>query len=76
MGWRVTGKRVAFTRKLHGNEKRYGGTYQQYCVADALTVMVLDEKLDYNKGCMSLVNPLTAMGLLDRLVFLRSRVFV
>ena len=28
MGWRASGKRVAFSRKLHGNEKRHGGTYQ------------------------------------------------
>ena len=28
MAWRASGKRVAFTRKLEGNEKKHGGTYQ------------------------------------------------
>ena len=66
MGWRATGKRVAFARHLHGNEKRYGGSMQQYCVANAAHLNWLPDEISYDHGSMAFVNPMTALGLLER----------
>lgn len=77
MAWRAMGKRVAFTRKVvNGNEKVHGGTYQQYCVAEALTLNILPDDMPIEKASMHLANPLTALGLLDRVQTLRSEAAV
>ena len=66
MGWLRTGKRVAFTRSLKGNSKVTGGAYQQYCIADAATLNPIPDEMPFDLGAMSFVNPITAVGLLER----------
>jgi len=72
MGWRDLGKRVAFTRKVDGDEKKLGGCFQQYCIANALHVTFLPASVDFDHGSMSFVNPITAWGLRDRVKALKA----
>lgn len=65
-GWYRAGSRVAFVRKVEGNDFPTGGTYQQYCISDSMQVNPLPDNIPSDIGSMSFVNPLTALGLLDR----------
>tara|TARA_B110000305_G_C18916861_1_gene393276 strand:+ start:114 stop:560 length:447 start_codon:yes stop_codon:yes gene_type:complete len=75
MGWKALGKRVAFVRKVVGNEMIAGGAYQQYVITAAETCIPLDESLSMELGSMSFVNPLTALGLYERTDELKARAF-
>lgn len=67
MGWRVVGKRVAVT-KCHEPDERItiGGCFQQYMVTTALQCIVLPDTLSFEQGSMHCVNPLTAIGMIDK----------
>lgn len=43
-----------------------GGCYQQYMVTNALQCIPLPEEVSFEQGSMHCVNPLTAIGLLDK----------
>lgn len=69
MGWKLLGKRISFVRKNEGaakNEMHLGGCYQQYIVTDPLACIVLPDDMPFTIGSMHFVNPLTAMGLVQR----------
>ena len=62
------GKRVACIRSVLNNEEMIsGGCFQQYVVADAITCLPLPDDVDIDKGSMHFVNPLTAIGLVERI---------
>ena len=65
MANRAVGKRCAFMRQMSGNEFTTGGTYQQYSVADAMSVNVCDPAIPSDVASMSFINPLTALGLVE-----------
>ena len=52
-------KKVAFFGKAPS------GTWAEHCVTSADTAFPLPENVDYEQGCMSLVNPLTVQGFLN-----------
>lgn len=64
-------KRVAFVRHLDGNKCELGGTYQQYCIAQA--AVPLPDEISYDHGCMFFVNPITAIGLCEQIVVNKSK---
>jgi len=69
-GWtgsRVMGKRVACGRKSKDGHYAHGGCYEQYVIANAMSVIALPDDISYEKGCMHIVNPLTAIGLVERI---------
>merc|ERR1712070_1037394 len=60
------GKRVSFCRRVTGStEFKHGGTYQQYCLAEAIAVNPLPEDLPSDVAAMNFVNPLTSIGLVE-----------
>ena len=66
MANKTVGKRCSFVRPI--TEPNYfaaGGTYQQYALADAMTINYLDESIPLDIGSMSFVNPITALGLVE-----------
>lgn len=63
----LVNKRVAFARGGGPDTGSNSGTYAQYIVVDAMTVISLDKKIDFDHACSSFVNPLSAIGLLDTL---------
>lgn len=68
MGWKMLGKRIAFARKMaNGNEMILGGCYHQYIVVDAMATLYLPDEIPFSIGAMHIVNPLTAIGLVQRI---------
>ena len=65
MANRCVGRNVSFVRAPEGNEFKVGGAYQQYAVANALTVNYVDDSIPLDVASMSFVNPLTAIGLFE-----------
>lgn len=59
MGWNLVGKRVAVYSDTQW------GTYAEFCTADSKSVIPLPDEVDFNEGASTLVNPLTAIALLD-----------
>ena len=61
------GKRVACVRKSSKYHYIHGGSYQQYMIADAGALIELPDDVSFEKGCMFFVNPLTSIGLVERI---------
>ena len=49
-----------------GGKFSVGGSYGEYCVTNAYQCVTLDKKATWEQGACSFVNPLTAIGLLDK----------
>lgn len=65
--WSLTGKRVAFTRIIERPAQfTKGGTFAEYCVTDAVNCITLNDNVSFEQGANGVVNPLTALGLLDK----------
>lgn len=63
---KLVGKRCGFI--LNGNKTgSFEGTWSQYAYTRLHFVLVYDNEVDYEKICFSLINPLTACGMLDTL---------
>ena len=66
-GWRILGTRVSVTKcQEPGGVFSIGGAYQQYMVTTALQCIPLPDGVSFEQGAMHCVNPLTAIGLLDK----------
>ena len=68
---RLANRRVACATKPMG-----GGAWAEYAIARAEQCLALPDRIDDEHGAMSLVNPLAAVGLMERIAALRSRSFV
>ena len=67
MAWSFKGKRVGFTRMAEsGGKFTIGGSYAEYVVTNAYQCVALDNNASWEQGACSFVNPLTAIGLLDK----------
>lgn len=67
------GKRVSFVRNFtNGNEMISGGCYQQYCIAQGQKLNYIPESLPIEVASMHFVNPLTALGLYDKVKSLKA----
>ena len=49
-----------------------GGCYQQYCIAPALSLNVIPDNMPHDVASMHFVNPLTALGLHDKVKSLKA----
>lgn len=58
-GW-LQGKRVACSSRMDGD-----GTWAEYCVADARRCIPLTAQISSEQGASLIINPLTAIGLLE-----------
>ena len=66
-GWRLVGKRVSVTKCQEENGiMSMGGCFQQYMVTTALQCITLPDHVTFEQGSMHCVNPLTAIGLLEK----------
>jgi len=67
------GKTVSFVRNVtNGNEMISGGCYQQYCIAAGATLGYPPKDIPVEIAAMSFVNPVTALGLFDRVRQLKA----
>jgi NADPH:quinone reductase len=68
---RLAGKRVSCSPATSA-----GGTWAQYAVAPATQCFLLPDRIDDKQGATGLVNPLAAVGLLERVAALNSRAMI
>jgi NADPH:quinone reductase len=68
---RLAGKRVSFSPATSAS-----GTWAQYAVAPASQCFLLPDRIDDKQGATGLVNPLAAVGLLERVAELNSRAMI
>lgn len=61
IGWWLQGKRVACGRQAEGD-----GTWAEYFIADAKSCIPLRSDLEIEQGATLIVNPLTAVGLVQQ----------
>lgn len=50
---------------MTGNELHRSGCYEQYAIADGMSVNPVDKSIPMDVASMSFVNPLTALGLFE-----------
>ncbi|HEV2029332.1 MAG TPA: zinc-binding dehydrogenase [Candidatus Dormibacteraeota bacterium] len=68
---RLAGKRVSFAPAASA-----GGTWAQYAVAAPTQCFVLPDRIDDKQGASGLVNPLAAVGLVERVMALKSKAMI
>ncbi len=68
---RLAGKRVACAPA-----DAAGGTWAQYAVAPATRCFLVPDRISDEQGAMSLVNPLAAVGLMERVTGLHAKAMV
>ncbi len=61
--WWLKGKRVAFAGQSDSD-----GSWAEYTVADAKACIVLDRHVDIQQGATLIINPLTAIGMIEQAV--------
>ena len=64
----LIGKRVAFGIKIE-----YGGSWCEYVVTERTVVIPLHDDVEFEVGASSIVNPLTAIAMVDRLKELKVK---
>ena len=70
----LVGKRVAFMKagELPPGYK-LGGAMAEYCVTDLKSVIPIGDDLNFEEASSHFVNPLTALGMVDRLKELKTK---
>lgn len=61
MGWMLQGKRVACAGQADGD-----GTWAEYYVAEAKSCVPLSDAVSFDQGATLLINPLTAVGMVEK----------
>ena len=72
-GWHLVGKRVAFVRKNDKPGKfKTGGAYAEYAITNSWQCIVLPDEVGFEQGACACLNPMSAIGLLDRCQALKA----
>ncbi|CDW81714.1 zinc-binding dehydrogenase family protein [Stylonychia lemnae] len=75
--WSFVGKRVTFTRQMERpGQFTKDGTYAEYVVTNATNCITLDASCSFEQGANGVVNPLTALGLMERARVLKAQAIV
>jgi NADPH:quinone reductase-like Zn-dependent oxidoreductase len=59
-------KRVAFNKQFELGTYQIGGAFAEYCVTDVRSCIPLNDSISLEQGAALFVNPLTAVGMVDR----------
>lgn len=77
MGRRLMNKRVGFTRQAEsGGKFSKNGSYAEYCVTNAYQCVELNANVSFEQGACSFVNPVTAIGLLEKTKEYKARAVI
>ena len=66
------GKRVGFVKQSEVGKFTFGGAYAEYMVTDTKSVIPVEDDIPLEQASSLFVNPLSAIGLVERLVELKS----
>ena len=69
----LLGKRVAFMKAPELNSYNLGGSYADYCLTHVNTVFPISEDIPLEDVASFVVNPLTAVSMIDRIKQLKSK---
>jgi NADPH:quinone reductase-like Zn-dependent oxidoreductase len=73
----LVGKRVAFKK---AGEKTFpwtiGGAFAEYAIADIKSVVPLPDDMTFEEGASSFVNPMTALGLIQRMKEIKAKAII
>ena len=69
----LIGKRVAFMKAAEVGSYKYGGAFAEYCVTDASLCIPISEDTTFEEAASFIVNPLTAVCMVNRLQELKSK---
>ena len=69
----LVGKRVAFNKQFEVGVYKWGGSMAEYIVTDVRSIIPIGDDISFEQAASLFVNPLTAIGMVDRLKELRSR---
>ena len=73
----LVGKRVAFMKaNEQGRTPKFGGAMAEYCVTDVKCLLPIGDDLSFEEACSHFVNPLTALGMVDRLKELKVKTVI
>ena len=72
----LVGKRVAFNKQFEIKTFTLGGSMAEYCVTDVKSIIPLGDDISFEQAASLFVNPLTAIGMVDRLKQLNSKVTI
>jgi len=67
------GKRVAFNKQFELGTYQIGGAFAEYCITDVRSCIPLNDAISLEQGAALFVNPLTAVGMVDRAKQLRAK---
>ena len=64
----LKGKKVALMKQFEmGSSYQIGGTFADYCVTNLKACIPISDDMTLEQGAASFVNPLTAVGMVDRI---------
>lgn len=72
----LVGKRVGFNKQFEFRDYKWGGAMAEYIVTDIKSCIPLADAVDLEQGAMCFVNPLTALGMVERLKQLRVKAVI
>ena len=70
------GKRVAFNKQFETGTYKIGGSMADYCLTDVKSCIPLNDDISLEQGAALFVNPLTALGMVDRLIEKRCKAVI
>lgn len=70
----LSGRRVAFTK--HFNKVHYGGAFAEYVVTEVKAVIPLSDDFSFEQGASFVVNPLTAVLMVERCKQLKAKTII
>jgi len=75
--WWLMGKRVAFVRCPEGAGKfSIGGSYAEYAITNVSVCVSLDDSITTQQAACGILNPLSAVGLLDRCLHHKAKAVI
>jgi NADPH:quinone reductase-like Zn-dependent oxidoreductase len=69
----LLGKRVAFMKIGELVQYKIGGAFADYALADVRGLIPIQDSISFDQAASSIVNPYTAICMVDRLVELKSK---
>ena len=73
MNQKVLGKRVAFMFQGSNKGMTQGAAMADYCVTSNRNIIPLSDEIDFERASSFFINPLTAIGMVERCVQLKSK---
>ena len=66
------GKRIAFNKQFEIGNDKIGGAFADYCVTNLQGCIPIPENIPLEKGSAFFVNPLTALGMVDKIIAMEA----